>query len=89
MLTQPAAMKIATDWVKENECVSIFDAGDVQANGFQIVEDDESKQCITDGGASYMGFACSQFYLRISGNSFYPLALTGDGSFMMNPAGFD
>ena len=86
VLTQPAAIKIATDWAKENNCVSIFDAGDVQANGFQIIEDDDPKQCITDGGASYMGFGCSAVLSSaLSGNSFYPLALTGDGSFMMNP----
>jgi 3D-(3,5/4)-trihydroxycyclohexane-1,2-dione acylhydrolase (decyclizing) len=86
VLTQPAAIKIATDWAKENNCISIFDAGDVQANGFQIVEDERSGQSITDGGASYMGFACSAVLSSaLSEKSFYPLAFSGDGSFMMNP----
>lgn len=86
VLTQPAAIKLATDWAKENNCISIFDAGDVQANGFQIVEDENTEQSITDGGASYMGFACSAVLSStLSDNPFYPLALSGDGSFMMNP----
>ena len=85
-MTQPAAIKLATDWARTNNCVSIFDAGDVQANGFQIVEDDKPGQSITDGGASYMGFACSAVLASaLSAQSFYPLAFTGDGSFMMNP----
>lgn len=86
VLTQPAAVKLATDWARSNNCISIFDAGDVQANGFQIVEDDKPGQGITDGGASYMGFACSAVLASaLSAQSFYPLAFTGDGSFMMNP----
>lgn len=86
VLTQPAAIKIATDWSKENNCISIFDAGDVQANGFQVVEDDNPQQSLTDGGASYMGFACSAVLSSaLSDKTFYPIAFTGDGSFMMNP----
>ena len=30
VLTQPAVIKVATDWVKANGAVGIFDAGDVQ-----------------------------------------------------------
>lgn len=86
IITQPAAIKIATDWARKNNCISIFDAGDVQANGFQIVEEDSPGQSITDGGASYMGFACSAVLsAALSEQNFYPLAFTGDGSFMMNP----
>ena len=86
VMTQPASIKIATDWAKENNCISIFDAGDVQANGFQIVEEDNPKQCITDGGSSYMGFASSAVLSSaLSDNTYYPIAFTGDGSFMMNP----
>jgi 3D-(3,5/4)-trihydroxycyclohexane-1,2-dione acylhydrolase (decyclizing) len=86
VLTQPAAIKIATDWSREKECISIFDAGDVQANGFQIVEDTKIGQSITDGGASYMGFAaCAVLSSGLSDKNFYPLAFSGDGSFMMNP----
>lgn len=86
VMTQPAAIKIASDWAREHNCISIFDAGDVQANGFQIVEDDKLGQSITDGGASYMGFAASSVLAAgISQNIFYPIAFSGDGSFMMNP----
>ncbi len=86
VMTQPAAIKLATDWARSNNCISIFDAGDVQANGFQIVEDDKPGQTITDGGASYMGFASSAVLASaLSVRPFYPLAITGDGSFMMNP----
>lgn len=86
ILTQPAAIKIASDWSRENNCISIFDAGDVQANGFQIVEDKKVGQSLTDGGASYMGFAASAILSSgFSEKNFYPLAFSGDGSFMMNP----
>ena len=39
--------------------MAFFDAGDVQANGFQIAVDETEGATITDGGASYMGFATS------------------------------
>ena len=41
VLTQPAAIMTALEWAKANNAVSFFDAGDVQANGFQLVEDEE------------------------------------------------
>jgi len=86
VLTQPAAIKIATDWARANDVVSFFDAGDVQANGFQIVEDERLGQTFTDTGASYMGFAVSAVLsTALSTQPFYALALTGDGSFTMNP----
>lgn len=86
VMTQPAAIKVTTDWARTNKCIPIFDAGDVQANGFQITEDDKPGQSITDGGASYMGFACSAVLASaLSRQAFYPIAITGDGSFMMNP----
>jgi len=86
VLTQPAAIKAATDWAREKGAVTFFDAGDVQANGFQIVEDDSIGQTITDTGASYMGFAVSSLLATaLSSKPFYGLALTGDGSFTMNP----
>lgn len=86
VFTQPAAIKIAADWARANQAVTIFDAGDVQAYGFQIVEDENVKQGITDGGASYMGFAASAILASgMADQSFYPLAFSGDGSFMMNP----
>ena len=88
LLTQPAAIKTATDWARANDAVAFFDAGDVQANGFQIVRDDRLGRTFTETGASYMGFSVSALLataLASDGKRFYGLALTGDGSFMMNP----
>jgi len=86
VLTQPAAIKAATDWARASDVVSFFDAGDVQANGFQIVEDDRLGRTFTETGASYMGFAVSALLATaVTEKPFYGLALTGDGSFTMNP----
>jgi 3D-(3,5/4)-trihydroxycyclohexane-1,2-dione acylhydrolase (decyclizing) len=86
VLTQPAAVKLVTDWARSREAVTFFDAGDVQANGLQIVEDDRPGQTITDTGASYMGFASSALLATgLADEPFYGVALTGDGSFTMNP----
>ena len=86
MLTQPAVIKAATDWARENDAVTIFDAGDVQANGFQIVEDDRLGRTFTDTGASYMGFAVSALLsTALAAKPFYGLAMSGDGAFTMNP----
>jgi 3D-(3,5/4)-trihydroxycyclohexane-1,2-dione acylhydrolase (decyclizing) len=86
VLSQPAVIKIATDWAKARGAVSFFDAGDVQANGFQIVEDEHPNQTFTETGASYMGFAVSALLATgVASKSFYGLALSGDGSFSMNP----
>jgi 3D-(3,5/4)-trihydroxycyclohexane-1,2-dione acylhydrolase (decyclizing) len=86
LLTQPAAIKIATDWARANDVVNFFDAGDVQANGFQIVEDDRLGRTFTETGASYMGFAVSALLATaVTKKPFYGLALSGDGSFTMNP----
>ncbi len=86
ILTEPAAIKLAVDFADRNECVKIFDAGDVQANGFQIVTDERSGRTITDTGSSYMGFAVSSMLaFALAGGKEYPMAFTGDGSFMMNP----
>ena len=87
VLTQPTVIKAATDWARKNEAVSFFDAGDVQANGFQVVEDEKLGQTFTDTGASYMGFSGSALLATgITDKPFYGLAFTGDGSFIMNPA---
>ena len=86
VLTQPAAIKIATDWARAHEVVTFFDAGDVQANGFQIVEDERLGQTFTETGASYMGFAVSALLATgLASQPFRGLALSGDGSFVMNP----
>ncbi len=86
VLTQPAAIKAATDWAKSNQAVCYFDAGDVQANGFQIFETEKIGQIITDGGASYMGFAVSALLATaLTKEPYYGVAFSGDGSFTMNP----
>ena len=59
VLAQPAAIKIVADFAKAIDAAKFFDAGDVQANGFQIVEDDRTGDTFTETGASYMGFAPS------------------------------
>lgn len=86
VLTQPAAIKAAADWCRANDAVAFFDAGDVQANGFQIVEDARLGQTFTETGASYMGFAVSALLATgIAAQPFYGVAFSGDGSFTMNP----
>jgi 3D-(3,5/4)-trihydroxycyclohexane-1,2-dione acylhydrolase (decyclizing) len=86
VLTQPAAIKMAADWAKQKDVVKFFDAGDVQANGFQVVEDESYGKTFTETGASYMGFAVSALLATTAGRrKFYGLAFTGDGSFTMNP----
>jgi 3D-(3,5/4)-trihydroxycyclohexane-1,2-dione acylhydrolase (decyclizing) len=86
VLTQPAAIMIASKWAREHGVVSFFDAGDVQANGFQVVEDEHPGQTFTESGASYMGFAVSALLATgVASPPFYALAFSGDGSFTMNP----
>ncbi|WP_337659985.1 thiamine pyrophosphate-dependent enzyme [Anderseniella sp. Alg231-50] len=86
VLTQPLAIKIAADHAAALDAAKFFDAGDVQANGFQVVEDNRTGDTYTETGASYMGFSVSA--LLASGAADEPrygVAFTGDGSFMMNP----
>ncbi len=86
VLTQPAAIRIALAWAKAREAIAFFDAGDVQANGFQIAEVERPDQLFTETGASYMGFAVSALLATAAASQpFYGLAVTGDGSFTMNP----
>ena len=86
VLSQPQAIKIASDFCKERHVLKLFDAGDVQANGFQIVEDDGPFETFTEAGASYMGFAVSALLAgAMADQDRYAMAFTGDGSFMMNP----
>ena len=86
VLTQPAAIKAASDWARGRGAVCFFDAGDVQANGFQIVEDDRLGRSFSDTGASYMGFAASALLATaMASTPFYAVAFSGDGSFVMNP----
>lgn len=86
ILTQPAAIKTVCDFANSIGAVKYFDAGDVQANGFQIIEDEKEGQTITDTGASYMGFATSALLAHAMVNDGkYAIAFCGDGSFSMNP----
>ena len=86
VLPQPAAIKIVADFAKEIGAAKFFDAGDVQANGFQIVEDDRTGDTFTESGASYMGFAPSALLASaLAEKPRYGIAFCGDGSFMMNP----
>jgi 3D-(3,5/4)-trihydroxycyclohexane-1,2-dione acylhydrolase (decyclizing) len=85
-LSQPAAIKLTADFAKEIGAAKYFDAGDVQANGFQIVEDDRTGDTFTEAGASYMGFAASALLASALADApRYGIAFCGDGSFMMNP----
>jgi hypothetical protein len=86
VMTQPQAVKVAANFASEIGAVKLFDAGDVQANGFQIVEDDQPFETFTETGASFMGFATAALMASaIADRPRYPIAFSGDGSFMMNP----
>ena len=85
VLTQPAVIKTALGWAAKNGVRSFFDAGDVQANGFQLAEDEKPGQTFTETGASYMGFAVSALLATgTASRQFFGLAFTGDGSFTMS-----
>ncbi len=85
-LTQPAAIRIVSEFARSVEAIKIFDAGDVQANGFQIVEDERQGETFTETGSSYMGFAVSALLASaLCDTHRYLIAFTGDGSFIMNP----
>jgi len=86
VLTQPAAIKIVYDFAREKKAARYFDAGDAQANGFQVVEDEEHGLTFSDTGSSYMGFAvCALLSAALADKPTYGFAFTGDGSFTMNP----
>ncbi|TPM19231.1 thiamine pyrophosphate-binding protein [Mesorhizobium sp. B2-3-5] len=86
VLTQPAALKAIVDFAKSHNITKLFDAGDVQSNSLQVCEDDEVGQSISDGGASFMGFGVSGLVASaIADNPNYTMAISGDGSFWMNP----
>jgi 3D-(3,5/4)-trihydroxycyclohexane-1,2-dione acylhydrolase (decyclizing) len=86
VMTQVAAVAETVAFADRIGAVKYFDAGDVQANGFQLVEDDAPGRTYSDTGASYMGFAtCGILSAAFADEPEYPIAFTGDGSFMMNP----
>lgn len=83
-LTQPAAIKAVDDFVNAIGGVRIFDAGDVQAHGFQIARHTRPGTFLTDTGNSCMGFGISAaFALGLVPDGRYPTAIIGDGSFLM------
>ena len=86
LLTQPAAVHIACGFAVEKRAARYFDAGDIQANGFQITEDEEPGFTFSDTGASYMGLAASGLLCSaLADKPVYTFAFSGDGSFTMNP----
>ena len=86
VLTQPFVVSETLKWVEANEYKVFFDAGDVQANGFQVAEVNSEGWYFTESGSSYMGFAASAVLAGgVSNEKFYGVAVTGDGSFLMNP----
>lgn len=86
VLTQAAAIKAVIDFAGEHALPKFFDAGDVQSNAMQLCADPHIGLTFTDGGASYMGFAASALIASgIADDPRYGIAVTGDGSFWMNP----
>jgi 3D-(3,5/4)-trihydroxycyclohexane-1,2-dione acylhydrolase (decyclizing) len=86
VLSQPAAIHAVCEFAQAVGAVKVFDAGDVQANGFQTVEDSCPDETFSESGASYMGFAVSALAAGgIANEPRYSIAFSGDGSFMMNP----
>ncbi|MBV8797463.1 MAG: thiamine pyrophosphate-binding protein [Hyphomicrobiales bacterium] len=86
VMTQPSAVAIVQAFAYRVNALKVFDAGDVQANGFQVNEDTTPFETVTDSGASYMGFAASSLLAAAAADApRYMIAFSGDGSFMMNP----
>jgi 3D-(3,5/4)-trihydroxycyclohexane-1,2-dione acylhydrolase (decyclizing) len=86
VLTQPAAIATVQAFAHRMNALKVFDAGDVQANGFQINADATPFETVTDSGASYMGFAANSLLAAATADSpRYMIAFSGDGSFLMNP----
>jgi 3D-(3,5/4)-trihydroxycyclohexane-1,2-dione acylhydrolase (decyclizing) len=83
-LTQPAVIRAVDEYVNAHGGLKIYDAGDVQAHGFQIARHPGPKTFISDTGNSAMGFGISAaFALGLVGNGQYPTAIIGDGSFLL------
>ena len=74
------------DFAKEISAAKFFDAGDVQANGFQIVEDDGTGDTFTEAGASYMGSPRQRLAgVHARRQTAVRCLFSGNGSFTMNP----
>ena len=86
VMTQPSAVAIVQAFAYRVNALKVFDAGDVQANGFQLNADATPFQTVTESGASYMGFAANSLLAAAAADTpRYTIAFSGDGSFMMNP----
>jgi 3D-(3,5/4)-trihydroxycyclohexane-1,2-dione acylhydrolase (decyclizing) len=86
VLTQPAAIAATLDWARSKDATVFVDSGDVQAYAFQLCKDDVYGRTFNETGASYMGFAPSAiFATAMAKESFYGVAICGDGSFVMSP----
>jgi 3D-(3,5/4)-trihydroxycyclohexane-1,2-dione acylhydrolase (decyclizing) len=86
VLSQPAALETVQDFAYKVHALKVFDAGDVQANGFQVNADSSPFETITESGASFMGFAASSLLAGAAADEpRYMIAFSGDGSFIMNP----
>ncbi len=86
ILTQASAIKAVAEFSVERGIPKFFDAGDVQTNAMQLCADPSVGLTYTDGGASYMGFAGSALVAGgLADTPRYGIAVSGDGSFWMNP----
>jgi 3D-(3,5/4)-trihydroxycyclohexane-1,2-dione acylhydrolase (decyclizing) len=86
VMTQPSAVASVQAFAYRVNALKVFDAGDVQANGFQLNADATPFQTVTESGASYMGFAANSLLAAAAADTpRYTIAFSGDGSFMMNP----
>jgi 3D-(3,5/4)-trihydroxycyclohexane-1,2-dione acylhydrolase (decyclizing) len=84
IMTQPSAVTLS-QFAKSIGPIEIFDKGDVQANGFQVVEDDTPFESFTESGSSYMGFVVSALMASAIADKGRPtIAFAGDDSLMMN-----
>jgi len=83
-LTQPALIKVVDEFINQHGGIKVYDAGDVQAHGFQIARHPGPKTFISDTGNSAMGFGISAaFALGLVPDGKYPTAIIGDGSFLL------
>jgi 3D-(3,5/4)-trihydroxycyclohexane-1,2-dione acylhydrolase (decyclizing) len=83
-LTQPAVIKAVDEFINARGGIKIYDAGDVQAHGFQIARHLAPKTFVSDTGNSAMGFGISAaFGLGLEPDGRYPTAIVGDGSYLM------
>lgn len=86
LLSQMAALHTAILFCQRHKLVKYFDAGDVQATGFQLTNDEQCGLTFTECGSSYMGYAISAMVAAgIADHPQYSVAFSGDGSFFMNP----